>query len=201
MKKTALFAGAMMLLFSVTAIAQDGEKKPDVWQASKNPTVDSITSKYSYTAKPAVALTPDKIFPALGNYDVNENAGQSISRVAITLDEQNKGIVWIDGLGTGKIKAVLKKSPATYKIPAQKTEDGKDVAEGTLMYDKESNTLSICIGKPYNDMEPGAAFAMQEPVAETKPATSKKVKVARIKVLQYTGKKVEETSMGSANLN
>lgn len=55
--------------------------------------------------------------------------------------------MWIEGLPQGRVKAMLRKSPATYKIPAQKTEEGKEVAEGTLMFDKETNTLSICIGK------------------------------------------------------
>ncbi len=36
---------------------------------------------------------------------------------------------------------MLRKSPATYKIPAQKTEDGKDVAEGTMIFDKDANKL------------------------------------------------------------
>ena len=53
---------------------------------------------------------------------------------------------------------MLRKSPATYKIPAQKTEEGKEVAEGTLMFDKETNTLSIAIGKDYNLENPSMAF-------------------------------------------
>jgi hypothetical protein len=60
---------------------------------------------------------------------------------------------------------LLRKSPATYKIPAQKTQEGKDVAEGTLIFDKETNTLMICIGKPYTWKIPASAFActVEEP--------------------------------------
>ncbi|MER3498941.1 MAG: hypothetical protein C4308_10075 [Chitinophagaceae bacterium] len=61
------------------------------------------------------------------------------------MDEQNKGFAWIEGLPQGKIKAILKKSPATYKVPAQKTEDGKTVMEGTLVFDNETKTVNILL--------------------------------------------------------
>ena len=69
---------------------------------------------------------------------------------------------------------MLRKSPATYKIPAQKTEDGKDVAEGTLLFDKETNALSICIGKKYNAENPAEVFTQPEMTDEV--AADKKVK-------------------------
>ena len=74
------------------------------------------------------------------------------------MDEQNKGLVWIDGTPLGRIKGYLRQSPSTYKIPVQKTEDGKDVAEGTLIFDKSSGTLNIVIGKTYNAEDPSSAF-------------------------------------------
>src|SRR5678815_5921834 len=75
-------------------------------------------------------------------------------KVTVTLDDQNKGYAWVDGLPQGKVKAVLRQSPATYKIPAQKTESGTDVPEGTLIYDKDTKTISIMLGREYNDQDP-----------------------------------------------
>lgn len=199
MKKTAWISCALLVFFAADAVAQEPEKKEEAYAAWKNATVDSITSKYNYGTKTAAALTPEKIFPVIGTYDVNEAAQQSVNRVSITIDEQNKGLAWIEGLPQGKIKAFLKKSPATYKIPAQKTEEGKDVAEGTLMYDKETNSLSICIGKAYNDAEPGAAFMTETAPLMEKAVAGKKQKPTKAKVLQYTGKKVEETAVASGN--
>jgi hypothetical protein len=88
-----------------------------------------------------VAPTREDIFPVIGKYESSVNADAAL--ITITLDEQNKGLVWIEGLPQGKVKAMLRKSPATYKIPAQKTAEGNEVAEGTLIFDKETNTLSI----------------------------------------------------------
>jgi hypothetical protein len=108
----------------------------------------------------------------------------------------------VNGLPQGKIKAMLRKSPATYKIPAQKTEDGKDVAEGTLIYDKETNSLVICIGKPYNSADPAAAFSTsitEQPVVEEKTIAkangktkTKTKKIEEPKPWMYTGTKVDK---------
>ena len=97
----------------------------------------------------------------------------------------------VEGLPQGKIKAYLRKSPATYKIPAQKTEDGKDVAEGTLIYDKEANSLNILIGKEFNVSDPASVFASDEQ-AGTKVATSKTKakKSSKPKTWAFTGSKV-----------
>ena len=163
------------------------------WDAKNNPTVGVITEKYKdkyITSKPAP--TTADIFPALGKYESATNA--DAASVTISLDAENKGLVWIEGLPQGKIKAMLRKSPATYKIPAQKTEDGKDVAEGTALFDKETNTLSIIIGKNYNAAEPTAAFAA-EPVGVTvavSKTTKAKKTVAPPKPWIYTGTKVEK---------
>ncbi len=121
-----------------------------------NPTVDSILSKYTLVPMPS-QMTTEQIFPVIGQYQSSTNADQ---KVTVTLDDQNKGFAWVDGLPQGKLKAVLKKSPATYKIPAQKTADGKDVPEGTLIYDKDTKVLTVLIGRPYNDQDPASVFAM-----------------------------------------
>jgi len=164
------------------------------WDYKKNPTVTAITSKYEgkyLTARPAA--TDLDIFPVIGKYESSTNA--DAANVAIALDAENKGLVWIDGLPQGRVKAMLRKSPATYKIPAQKTEDGKDIAEGTLIFDKETNTLSINIGKPFNAEDPASVFAapVEEPTpaVTTKSSKSKKTKVAQQpKAWTYTGTKV-----------
>jgi hypothetical protein len=121
-----------------------------------NPTVDSILSKYTLLPMPS-AITTEQIFPVIGQFQSNTNADQKIT---ITLDDQNKGYAWIDGLSQGRIKAVLKKSPATYKIPAQTTEEGNEVREGTLIYDKDANVINIELGRPFNDQDPASVFAM-----------------------------------------
>jgi hypothetical protein len=189
MKKIIVIMSAIVL--AITANAQTDTTKG--WDAKKNPTVGEITEKYKdkyVTSKPAP--TTADIFPALGKYESATNA--DAASVTISLDAENKGLVWIEGLPQGKVKAMLRKSPATYKIPAQKTEDGKDVAEGTALFDKETNTLSIIIGKNYNAAEPAAVFA-PEPVEETVAAsktTKTKKTVAPPKPWIYTGTKVEK---------
>jgi hypothetical protein len=92
----------------------------------------------------------------IGQYQSSTNADQKIT---VTLDDQNKGFAWVDGLPQGKVKAVLKKSPATYKIPVQKTADGKDVPEGTMIYDKDTKVITVMLGRPFNDQDPASVFA------------------------------------------
>jgi len=67
------------------------------------------------------ALTTEKIFPVIGKYQLTDKDGAS-STVTVSLDPSNKGLIWIEGLPQGKIKAALRKSPATYKIPVQPLE-------------------------------------------------------------------------------
>lgn len=211
MKKAAFFAGIFFTILSV-ANAQDSTAKPAVTNpALSNPTVDSIAAKYKLQSMPE-AMTPEMVFPVLGEYQPSAapasettsttEAAPAVSNVKIMLDEQNKGIVWVEGLPQGKIKAFLRKSPSTYKIPVQKTEDGKDVKEGTLMYDKDTKMLSIIIGKAYNDMDPAASFApvVEEPVAVApKAKKGKKVKTVKVeKPWVFTGTKIEH-STASAN--
>lgn len=99
-------------------------------------------------------VQPKHYLPVLGSYSTSDAA----TNLTITVDEQNVGIVWIDGLPQGKVKAFLKKAPATYKIPAQKTVEGKSVAEGTLVYDKDAKQLWLCTDCAFNEADPAATF-------------------------------------------
>ena len=139
------------------------------------------------------ALTTEKIFPVIGKYQLTDKDGAS-STVTVSLDPSNKGLIWIEGLPQGKIKAALRKSPATYKIPVQplegemtappaevETQDAKttkatakktkaapkpkELPEGVLIYDKDANVLNVCIGCTYNNDDPAMAFTASEPVA------------------------------------
>ena len=174
------------------------------FHTKNNPAVADINEKYKdkYIVSKPVMTTAD-IFPVIGKYESSVN--MDAPSVTISLDPENKGMVWIEGLPQGKVKAMLRKSPATYKIPAQKTDDGKDVAEGTAIYDKETKTLNMVIGKNYNTLDPMAAFAPEPVIDETttpnlntKKVVVKKNKiktkeVAKVKPWMYVGTKVETT--------
>ncbi|HEX5652337.1 MAG TPA: hypothetical protein VFX58_04655 [Chitinophagaceae bacterium] len=211
MKKTiGMMGGFALSMLFLTAAAQEPVTTPTttpttVWDAKKNPTVDSINAKYKDLMIPArEPMTIDKIFPVIGQYQSTVNT--DAPAVTITLDPENKGMIWVEGVPQGKIKAMLRKSPSTYKIPVQKTEDGKEVKEGTLVFDKDANTLNIVIGTPYNAEDPLAVFntATEEPVvAEVKTKGSKtKVKTkAKVKPWTYSGSKlvVETASTTTSN--
>jgi hypothetical protein len=185
MKKTFFLAGIVSLLLTMAVNAQQDSTKPMQQDTTKqmqqsqpvqaqptttqeqtqstttleqkkygNPTVDSILSKYTLVPMPN-QMTTEQIFPVIGQYQSTTNADQKIT---VTLDDQNKGFAWVEGLPQGKVKAILKKSPATYKIPAQKTEGGTDVPEGTLIYDKDTKTISVMLGREFNDQDPGSVF-------------------------------------------
>ena len=226
MKRTAFFAGIFSMIFSF-ANAQDSTATADKTKpAVSNATVDSIAAKYKLQPMPE-AMTPEQVFPVIGEYQSSAASApatmdssattsatstpatstpsttettNAVSSVKIMLDEQNKGIVWVDGLPQGKVKAMLRKSPSTYKIPAQKTENGTDVKEGTLIYDKDTKMLSIIIGKPYNDQDPASVFtpAAEEPVAAAPVKKAKKGKKAKVVKVEkpwvFTGTKVEHTT-------
>ena len=149
MKKIIALSGIAMC-FVVVATAQ-------TYSPENNPTVTAITSKYTLVETNHQALADEQVFPALGSYQPAENSGVT-GTIHITQDATNKGIVWIEGLPQGKIKAMLRMSPTTYKIPAQKTEDGKDVAEGVLLYDQDAKKLSVCIGCLFDQNNPQSAF-------------------------------------------
>lgn len=215
MKKTTLIASAAFLLIAASANAQT---EPTPAQAPKTEASQS-KDKYNnwtpetYKLQPMPeALTTEKVFPAIGKYELTGKDGAA-STVTVTLDETSKGIVWVDGLPEGRFKAILRKSPAIYKIPAQKLgeeENAKKLAEGVLIYDRDANTLSVCIGCTYNAEDPAIAFtpdavAAEEKAAEeaAKPAKTAKTKAAKkpavakvekIKAVRYTGSKVIETT-------
>ncbi|MCF3108895.1 hypothetical protein LL912_08910 [Niabella sp. CC-SYL272] len=174
------------------------------------------------------SMTENEIFPVLGNFDVTDKKGTT-SHVTITRDGENKGIVWVSGLPQGKFKALIKDAPATYKIPAQKTlandEDamatteaddaaatktkskvvsGRAIQEGTLIFDKDANTLYVNIGNKYNEEQPAAVFpemTVTEEAAATNETeatddTTKKPKKTTtkkpvIKGVTYTGTKTD----------
>lgn len=158
MKNNLLFAAALFL-----GVAASAQTTPDSTQHQASPstttTVLSDTSVNSaYIADPAAlkgltteTLRPEHAFPVLGIYNAT---GTSAGTVTITLDSANKGIVWVDGLPQGKFKALMKRAPSTYKVPAQQTENGKQVAEGTLFLNPASKELTLVLGRPFDDADP-----------------------------------------------
>jgi len=208
MKKTTIIAG-LALLLSAGLNAQTDTVPAQKPVVSETPVAPVKQDKYNnwtadtYKMQPMPeALTTDKIFPVLGKYELTSKDGAA-STVTVSLDPENKGLVWIDGLPEGRIKASLRKSPSTYKIPAQKLgeeKDAKSVAEGVLIYDKDANVMNVCIGCTYNTEDPAVAFqpepVVEEPVVKTKAKTKAKKTpaVAKIKPVHYTGTKVIETT-------
>jgi hypothetical protein len=223
MKKTAIIAGSIFLLFTAAAKAQTDpapEKQPVVPVTATTTTSadkwnNHDTEKYKLLPMPA-PLTVDKVFPVVGKYELTaktsamsttttDASAPASSTVTIALDETNKGIVWVDGLPQGRIKAMLRKSPGTFKIPAQKTADDKNLAEGVMIFDKDANTLDVCIGCTYNNEDPASAFvAPAEPVVDetvkvktTKKKSTAKAKVTPVKTWKYSGAKVVEPATSS----
>ena len=227
MKKIAIIMGAVLLLLSATINAQNDTPpkqptttEPTTVQTDSKQLATSSTStdrwnnwspdKYKMLPMPE-PLTTEKIFPVIGHYTVTaktlattnatvaDNTSAPTSDVTITVDETNKGIAWVEGLPQGKIKAYLRKSPSIYMIPAQKTADDKDLAQGVLIFDKDANTLDVCIGCKYNSEDPASAFTMTEepvieqPVVKTKSKHKKgiaKAKVKPVKTWRYSGSKI-----------
>lgn len=186
MKKTKIILGGIALcLLSITMKAQTvppTSQPVKTWEAKNNPTVDSITSQYAtkYIA-PVPALNDVDFFPVIGEYKSTTNP--DAASVTITLDTKNKGVVWIVGLPQGKIKAMLRKSPATYKIPAQKSEEGKDITEGTLIFNAETADLNICIGNPYHSENPELVFSTAIAESEVTSTTNKKSTKSKTKTV------------------
>src|SRR5690242_18762807 len=128
MKKVAIISSAALLLFTAAVNAQtDTVPKqttdPAATQQQQQPvstdqqqaTAKVYNDKYNnwssdtYKMQPMPeGLTTDKIFPVLGKYQLTDKDGAQ-STVSVSLDETNKGIVWIEGLPQGKIKATLRK--------------------------------------------------------------------------------------------
>lgn len=177
---------------TATTTATASPMSQQLGQRSYGSTTDSIHAKYQYLPMPQ-AWGTEKAFPVLGTYQLN-GADATAANLSITLDSSSKGIVWISGLPQGTVKAYLAKSPATYRIIAQKTAEGKSVPEGTLVFLPETNTLNIALGAPYNTADPLAIFpapadptAVSGAVATTTPAT------AEVKVKQGSGKSKVKT--------
>ncbi|MBD0365107.1 MAG: hypothetical protein ICV53_03265 [Flavisolibacter sp.] len=133
---------------------------------SAQSTVDSIAAKYKLLPMPA-QRTVEQTFPVIGTYQLtdatgitSDTTGTTTGNLTITLDPENKGLIWVEGLPQGRIKAYLKKSPSTYRIVSQTTESGKEIKEGTLYFDPNSNVVSIAIGKAYDEADPTAVFAL-----------------------------------------
>jgi hypothetical protein len=213
MKKLAIVTSAAFLMFTAVVNAQTDTT---VKQPVTDPTTQPVATekpvskdKYNnwsadtYKMQPMPeALNTEKIFPVLGKYQVTDKEGAT-STVTVSLDPENKGLIWVEGLPQGKIKATLRKSPATYKIPVQKLGEeavaevaevkdaktaktarnvkaAKELPEGVLIYDKDANILNVCIGCTYNSADPATVFMTTEPVvAETEKVEKKATKTAK----------------------
>jgi len=236
MKKIAIITSAALLLFTAAVNAQTDtvpkQMTDSVYQqpvaAQQQDTTQATAKVYNdkynnwsadtYKMQPMPeALTTEKIFPVIGNYQLTDKDGTA-STVTVTLDPSNKGIVWIEGLPQGKIKAALRKSPATYKIPTQplgeeamaaevsteveakdaKTTDtkkaktakkakAKELPEGVLIYDKDANVLNVCIGCKYNNEDPAVAFTSTE---TTEPAAAEETEKKTAKTAKKSKAKV-----------
>lgn len=152
-------------------------------------TVDSIAAKYKLLPMPE-PNSLEKTFPVIGSYQLN-NTTDATGNLTITLDSTNKGMVWINGLPQGTVKAYLKKSPSTYRILSQKTVSGKQIPEGTLFLDPQTNTLNIALGAPYNEADPTGIFASAMAVAPTMDANE------QVKMKAENGDKVKVEGKGN----
>lgn len=170
-------------------------------------TIDSIASKYQLQPMPE-ALTIEKTFPVIGSYQLTAADGSS-QNVTITLDSANQGIIWVEGLPEGRMKAYLRKSPGTYRILPQKSESGKQIPEGTLLFDPSTNTLNIALGKAFDVANPASVFNLNGNVDANTIESGTEVKVksksanskSKTRVIYYTTTKAEvntSTSTGAA---
>jgi len=207
MKKLVIVTCAALLFTAVLNAQTDTvpATKPDTVATEQQPVASEkpvSKDKYNnwsadaYKMQPMPeALTTEKIFPVIGKYQLTDKDGAS-STVTVSLDPSNKGLIWVEGLPQGKIKATLRKSPATYKIPVQPLEGEmtapeveakdaktaknakavkvKELPEGVLIYDKDANVLNVCIGCTYNNDDPAMAFTATEPVVEETEKAEKK---------------------------
>ena len=156
-------------------------------------TVDSIRAKYQLLPMPE-ALTIEKTFPVLGSYQLTAEDG-SAQTVTVTLDSVNKGIVWVEGLPEGKFKAFLRQSPGIYRVIAQKSASGRQIPEGTLYFDLATSTLSIALGKHFDNVDPVAVFnaaGANTEVAEVKVKTKKGK--SKTKVVFYNAIKEQQST-------
>ena len=168
-------------------------------------TVDSIRAKYQLQPMPE-AMTIEKTFPVLGTYQLTAK-DSTVTNVVVTLDTVNRGIIWVEGLPEGRFKAYLKKSPATYRVFAQKSESGKQIPEGTLIFDPSTNTLQVALGRKFDDVDPAAIFAVNANTDSDVATTEVKVKTkkgdtktkTKSKVSFYTATKAEVVNTTSTD--
>src|SRR5690606_22920280 len=115
MKKIAIISSAALLLTAAVSAQTDTVPKQNTEPVSQTtePVAKTYNDKYNnwtadtYKMQPMPeALTIEKIFPVIGKYEVTGKDGQATT-LTVTLDETNKGIVWVEGLPQGKIKATL----------------------------------------------------------------------------------------------
>jgi len=234
MKRISIITSAVLLLFSAAVNAQTdtvpkqttdpAAQQPVSTEQQQQPTAKVNNDKYNnwsadtYKMQPMPeALTTEKVFPVIGKYQLTDKEGAQ-STVTVALDETNKGIVWIEGLPQGKIKATLRKSPATYKIPVQplgevapaeempatdadakkaktakvKEVKAKELPEGVLIYDRDANVLNVCIGCKFNNEDPTAAFTAS---TETDAAATEEVEKAEKKTAKTAAKKSSKTKV------
>ncbi len=152
MKKTVLLFMAALAIAGNAAAQSDTSKS----KSGSDTAIQAPVSNLPDHLKDATSATikPKHYLPVLGGYTTADGT----INVNISVDEQNAGIVWIEGLPQGKLKGLLKKAPATYKIPTQKSATGKAVTEGTLIYDVDTKTLKLCTGCGYKDADPAATL-------------------------------------------
>ena len=179
--------------------------------ATAQSTVDSIRAKYQMQSMPD-ALTIEKTFPVLGTYQLSTTTTDgSAQNLTVTLDSTNRGIIWINGLPEGTMKAYLKKTPGIYRIIPQKSENGKQIPEGTLFFDQSTNTLNVALGKAYDEADPTAVFAnvnagsttdvadnATEVKVKTKTPTSKTKTKTKLVVYTATKTEINSTSTNAA---
>lgn len=212
MKRNVIYATAVALLMNAVAFAQETppvkEENPSTAQTKTVEIPQNYRPKSAELLPMPAAITNEAIFPAIGVYELKDKDGNA-AHVTVTQDEENKGIVWIEGLPQGKIKAFLKQSPAVYKIPAQ--EPVKDMMaeeavaeetspkskkqtatapkvnmlpEGTLYYDSDNNIMQIQLGTKFNEAEPLQVFNSTDEATtapEEAAVTTKKSKTTKAK--------------------
>jgi hypothetical protein len=179
--KNTVFMAITALFVTASAQAQE-PTTTNIDSARRGTTVDSIRAKYKMQPMPG-AMTVERAFPALGTYQLNNASDPATATITVTMDSASRGIVWIEGLPQGRVKAYLKKSPSTYRILSQKTESGTQVPEGTLYYDSTAHQLNIALGVPYNEADPTSVFAaLSAASTETGEPTEVKIKTKDTKI-------------------
>ena len=191
-------------VISFAAFSQQDSTKPvqqdttkPVQQEEKKPVAEQpkpATEQAQPTATTAETNLPKPnagrhFIPVIGNYQSSAETS-TVKNIVITVDEQNPGKIWIEGLEPVKIYALLKAVPGTYKIPAQKAED-KSFPEGTLVYDNNNKQINVCVGCGYDNANPTGSVAAVDPAS-----TDKKAKGKKAPVLSFAGSKTE---MGTAS--